>query len=402
MSDAATQGQEQAQPTTATALRTKLDAFMDSLKGRSTQFETLLADSGVSKEKFLEVGRRAMSMNPDLLNCTAASLMQALINCATDGLLPDGRNAAIVIYKNVAQYQPMYQGLLKIAYRSGNFTSIEARVVYAGDVFEYRLGDDPFIHHLPKVRPAGATPGIVNAYAVAKTVNGGIFREVFEEADIRKVNAVSRAAKGPGKDWPEEMARKGPLRRLWKFLPKDEAMERIAERDDETYLEGVNLTEPEPRKLTTGFAPKRADPGVEYLVQEGARAAAPAEELGDDGPPASTAEGDGEAGRQPPPQDPDDDFPGDRPMTFTTRDAGPAEQAPADGGPTFDAEAWGRGMIEQFGRMNTVKAVNEAWIEAKTKGWRGALQRVNPDLFDSVVAAKESREDELFNLRPGR
>jgi recombination protein RecT len=251
---------DQAPQTPAAAVRTKLDAFMGSLAKRNENLTTLLSDSGIDPAKFLEVARRAISNNPDLLNCTTESLMRAFINAATDGLPPDGRDGAIVSYNQngakVAQWQPMYQGLLKVAYRSGNFMSIEARVVYAGDEFSYRLGDDPFIHHVPKPRAAGMKPAIVNSYAVAKTTNGGVFREVFEAEDIRKVNAVSRATKGPGKDWPEEMARKGPLRRMWKFLPKDRGMERIADHDNETFdLQAVHGDASAGPKLAPGFRP---------------------------------------------------------------------------------------------------------------------------------------------------
>lgn len=247
--------------TPAQKQKQRLDQFMGLLEKRSQDLATLLSDSGVDPKVFLAVARRALQNNPDILNCTSASILKAFIDAATDGLAPDGRKAAIVVYKSkdgkVAQYQPMYAGLLDLAYRSGNFQSIEARVVYDGDFFEYELGDDPWIKHRPATRSAGTRRDIVAAYAVAKTVNGGVFREVFEGDDIRKVNAVSRATNGPGKAWPEEMARKGPLRRMWKFLPKDKAMERIAEHDNENYdLDALDVSTPEPeRKLKPGFAP---------------------------------------------------------------------------------------------------------------------------------------------------
>ena len=243
--------------TNADRQRERMDKLLAAVDQRSQMLRTLLEDTGVTFERFVEVIRRALIRNPDLVMADAGSVIEACINAATDGLLPDGRQAAFVIYKNRAAYQPMYQGLLDIAYASGNFRSIEARVVYDGDAFEYQLGDNPYINHRPRTRPQGTqSPPIVAAYAVAKTVNGGVFREVFEGADIAKVNAVSRATKGPAKDWPEEMARKGPLRRMWKFLPKNEAMNRVVERDNEGFdLDGLDEAPAAPRKLTPGFAP---------------------------------------------------------------------------------------------------------------------------------------------------
>lgn len=282
-------------PTRAEVQKQRMDMLLHAVESRQDMLVKLLAETGITFDRFLEVFRRALIRNPDLIDADAASVVEACINACTDGLLPDGRQGAIVVYKvNVARknetkrfvkkanWQPMYQGLLDLAYSSGNFRSIEARVVYAGDHWEYILGDEPKIVHRPKSRPSGsAQPAIIAAYAIAKTVNGGIFREVFEGADIAKVNAVSRATSGPGKDWPEEMARKGPLRRMWKFLPKNEAMNRILERDvDLPDLADLDIPDAEavPARQTArkGFAPppaalpQGADMTVDIPVDTGA------------------------------------------------------------------------------------------------------------------------------------
>lgn len=50
----------------------------------------------VTFEKFERVVRLAVRKNPDLLTCSPASLFMACIQAASDGLLPDGREGAIV------------------------------------------------------------------------------------------------------------------------------------------------------------------------------------------------------------------------------------------------------------------------------------------------------------------
>lgn len=264
-------------PTRAAVQKQRMDMLLTAVESRQDMLVKLLADTGITFDRFLEVFRRALIRDPDLVEADAASVVEACINACTDGLLPDGRQGAIVVYnQNIARkgqpkkfakranWQPMYQGLLDIAYASGNFRSIEARVVYAGDHWEYILGDEPKIIHRPKSRPAGAAqPAIIASYAIAKTVNGGVFREVFEGADIAKVNAVSRATSGPGKDWPEEMAKKGPVRRMWKYLPKNAAMSRVLERDvDLPDLADLDIPDAEhvPTRQTArkGFAPAPA------------------------------------------------------------------------------------------------------------------------------------------------
>jgi recombination protein RecT len=252
--------------------RKRMDALLVAVESRHDMLVKLLADTGITFDRFMAVFRRALIKNPDLLLCDAGSVVEACINACTDGLLPDGRQGAIVIYSvNVAprnqpkryvkkaNWQAMFQGMADVAYASGNFQSIQSRVVYDGDEWSYALGDDERIHHRPMARPAGeATPKIIAAYAIARTVNGGVFREVFEGADIEKVNAVSQAMSGPGKKWPEEMARKGPFRRMWKWLPKNEAMNRLIERENDV-LDSLDLEIPDDtpapqRKLTPGFA----------------------------------------------------------------------------------------------------------------------------------------------------
>lgn len=273
------------QETDAERQRRRMTELMAHVEQRSDMLVTLLKETGISFDRFREVLRRAIikgqeNPNTNLLLADAGSVIQACIDACTAGLLPDGKQGAIVIYnQNVAgrgerkryvkraQFIPMYQGLLQLAYASRNFKDIQARVVYAVDAFDYELGIDPWIKHKPGARaalqtdedgkPTGKRYEITHAYAVAKTVDGGVFLEVFEPEDIRKVMAVSRAKSGPAKDWPEEMARKGPLRRMWKFLPRNDRMDRVLELDDESY----DLGDAEPMEertepaLKRGFAP---------------------------------------------------------------------------------------------------------------------------------------------------
>ncbi len=246
------------QMTVAQHRKAKLDAFMGHIASRFEQFGTLLADSQIDPKLFLETCRRAVMRDPELLNCDPGSFVQSAMNCAGDGLVPDGRKAAFVRFKGAAQYVPMYQGLLEIAYRSGNFQSIEGQVVYKGDAFDYALGDAPFIKHSRSLEDDGRE--IIGAYAVAKTTNGGVFREVVGKKDLAQIRAVSRAKGGPNADWPGEMARKAALRRLWKWLPKTPAMERVLEHDDATYETVTAANVPGPR-LHADFDPAGAIEG---------------------------------------------------------------------------------------------------------------------------------------------
>jgi recombination protein RecT len=186
----------------------------------------------ISAERFARVAMTAVNRAPDLLRADRASLFNAVLLAAQDGLLPDGREAALVVFAGAVQYMPMIGGLLKKIRNSGELLSIAAHVVYARDEFRYQLGDDEQIHHVPYLDGDRGAPRLV--YAIAKTKDGGIYREVMTVDEVEKVRAVSRAStKGPWAQWWGEMARKTVLRRLSKRLPMSTDAEDLLHRDDE-------------------------------------------------------------------------------------------------------------------------------------------------------------------------
>lgn len=337
MSTALAEREDQAAPAVSAAQRQKarLDAFMNAVEKRQDQIGTLLSESGVDPRLFLETCRRALMRDPELINTDPASFIQAALNCAADGLIPDGRKAAIVRYKSAAQYVPMYQGLLDIAYRSGNFQSIESHVVYDGDEFDYEMGDTPRIHHKRSLESSSTV--IIGAYAIAKTVNGGMFREVMGKADLQKVRAVSKATRGPNVDWPGEMARKAPIRRLWKFLPKTTAMDRVALHDDATYDQtALPAANDGPRRLAPGFNPAPA------LAHQ------PAEDIT---PTVDTSEADHDVIDAEVEDLVDDDFPGDK----------AAQTAQLAQEPRQEAQQRPEGVGPASQILTTVKARKEAF-----------------------------------------
>lgn len=187
--------------------------------------------AGIAADRFIRVTLTAIQLTPELLECDRKSLLLACLRAANDGLMPDGREGAFVVFRDskrktkTAQWMPMYQGLLKKVRNTGELRSISANVVYERDHFEYQLGDDERIVHKPAMGERGKP---VAVYAVAHLKDGAIAREVMDAMQIRQVQAVSRATSedGPWAKWPDEMARKTVLRRLYKRLPSSTEMDR--------------------------------------------------------------------------------------------------------------------------------------------------------------------------------
>jgi len=192
----------------------------------------------VSIDVFQSVVTRALAEDPALLSTNKESLFLACSRAAQDGLLPDKREGAMVVYKGKAQWQPMVAGLRKRAAMAG-FT-IDAQNVFSNDYFDYQLGDQPFIDHKP---PQFGTPrgDYLGTYAIATGPDGRKYRAVIEKPEMDQVRSVSRMPNGIWKDWYYKMTLKTAIKLLFKSLPIDMAtpegqlLQGIIDRDNEGY-----------------------------------------------------------------------------------------------------------------------------------------------------------------------
>lgn len=191
----------------------------------------------------------AVQRNPDLLSADRSTLWQSARQCAADGLLPDGREAAFVIfntklangsYGKAVQYIPMVGGLRKRAKNSGEVSDIREYLVYEGEWnngrFEMIAGDEEKIVHRPIIDGAPGEPErgeIIGGYAVAILNDGAIIRHWMSVADIEKRRRASPSQKvyekgkqprvseeplGVWKEWKEEQYRKTLVRGISKKL----------------------------------------------------------------------------------------------------------------------------------------------------------------------------------------
>jgi recombination protein RecT len=234
-------------PSTQTAGKaiTVIDQLRRDLTRMATQFSAVLP-AHIPVERFTRVVVTAVQNNQQLLRCNRQSLFNACMKAATDGLLPDGREGAIVPFgdsedgrkaADTASWMPMVAGIRKKARNSGELSDLYAHVVFDGDEFDIQLGDDPRIRHKPALS-GGRTRKIVGAYSIAKFKDGTISHEYMSVdaiEDIRK--RFSRAKKGPWSDpisYPE-MCRKTVVRLHAKSLPMSTDLDDVLRRDDELY-----------------------------------------------------------------------------------------------------------------------------------------------------------------------
>jgi recombination protein RecT len=216
---------------------------MESVKA---QFSVALP-AHITPDKFARVVMTAVAKNPDLAQADRRSLFNSCLEAAADGLMPNGKEAALVIFNTKekidgrdtwikkVQYMPMVRGIRKLAFNSGQLKLLDAFCVHANDAFSYEFGFEPTVTHKPPKFGSDRGP-IIGVYAVAETKDGERSLEVMDKAAVEKVRAVSRSKdSGPWVQWWDEMARKTVLRRLAKRLPLSEELERAIERDNALY-----------------------------------------------------------------------------------------------------------------------------------------------------------------------
>jgi phage RecT family recombinase len=211
--------------------------FRGQLEQRTDEFAAALP-SHIKPEHFQRVALTAVQVNPKLLTVERRSLLTALMRCAQDGLIPDGRQAALVIFNTrergpIAQYMPMVAGIRRLVQQSGEIVRFEQQIVYENEVFDFELGDDPYLHHRRALSERGPAMG---AYSIAQFRDGSRSYEWMSTEEIEQVRRVSRAAaEGPWVDWWSEMARKTVAKRHAKSLPMANDIDAVFARDDEAF-----------------------------------------------------------------------------------------------------------------------------------------------------------------------
>lgn len=216
--------------------RTPAEILIAQVRSDLFQQQVALALPGPGgPERFVRAAVTLLQSNPEIAEkADGASVAQSLIRCAQDGLLPDGREAAIVPYKGKAQYLRMIAGVRRLAAEFG--WSLRTAVVYEHDEFEFERGLQPRLTHRP-ARPGVDRGRMIAAYAIANKPGVATEFEVMYEPDIDKARASSRSKdRGPWVDWPERMWEKTVGHALFKQLPLgDLDLERERRLRDDTY-----------------------------------------------------------------------------------------------------------------------------------------------------------------------
>ena len=245
---------------------------------RQPQFRAALP-AHIPVERFVRVVLTAIQTSPKLAQMDRASLWNACMRAAQDGLLPDGREGALVPFKGKVTWIPMVGGIRKKVRNSEAIATWDVHAVHAKDQFQFELGDDPYIKHKPympkPLERSGAEtdeqyrarlrahidPGpLIAVYSVAVLKTGEKSRDMMTRADVELVRDTYARKDDDGKFSPmwrnsfDEAAKKTLARRHAKVLPMSTDLDDMLRRDDELYdLKGASdkvLAGPRPKSLS--------------------------------------------------------------------------------------------------------------------------------------------------------
>jgi len=205
------------------------------------QFKAALP-SHVPVERFVRTTLTAVQTNPQLMQADRRTLFAAATKAAQMGLMPDGREGAIVTFKDQAQWMPMVAGIMKLVRNSGEISTWSVQAVYENDSFDFCLGDDEHITHKPTLASRGK---MIAVYSIVTMKDGEKSREVMSVEDVEAIRRRSRSGQsGPWVTDFAEMAKKTVVRRHAKRLPLSTDIDGVIREDDELFMPPITETAP--------------------------------------------------------------------------------------------------------------------------------------------------------------
>lgn len=218
--------------TNAVAVRepSALDKIREGLVEKREDIESVLPQAaGLTFDRLFGVAIEGLTRQPQLLQCTSASVIRAVYQAAELGLEPTGLLGAayLVPFRNKksgkleAQLIVGYKGLIELADRTAGI-HIEAEAVYDGEEFSRRrVGGRTVVDHTTRMDVVRTDDKITDVYAIAHFPDGYQQSVPMSRAEVEVIR--KKYSKG-GNDsaWVSAwgpMAKKTAIRQLGTKLP---------------------------------------------------------------------------------------------------------------------------------------------------------------------------------------
>ena len=190
--------------------------------------------------------------------------MHSLASSRMDGLLGQ---AYLIPYGNQIQLIIGYRGLIDLARRSGDLTSLIAHSIHENDTFSFDFGTCELPHHTFSLQqPRGE---VIAFYAIARFKDGSYHFDLMTKGEVDAIRSRSKAGNsGPWVTDYEEMGKKTVIRRIAKYLPM--CVQRACAYDGNTVnvdREGEVALSPETITVSTETTDKFEDTRQQLLEE---------------------------------------------------------------------------------------------------------------------------------------
>lgn len=221
-----------------------MTSIVEFVRQQEPLFCGALTDQSVTWAKESQFAIQYFQKN-DFLAKTAlsnpTSAQNAIINVAAIGITlnPASKLAYLVPRDGMVCLDISYMGLLHLAQATGSIKWGQCKLVYSNDTYESNGLDTAPTH---KYNAFGERGEVVGGYCTVKTDDGDYLTEEMSLAEIRTVEATSKAKNGPWKTFWEEMARKTIVKRASKYWPKAQRLDsaiRLLNEDEGVFQEPV-------------------------------------------------------------------------------------------------------------------------------------------------------------------
>lgn len=208
----------------------KVDHIIRAIGQQRAEIEAGLP-ANVSYARFHGSIVMAMRADPSIVDCYVPSIILAALQSAYDGLMPDKREGAFIVYENnikvgnewfkrkEVQWTPMYRGLRKKVLKAKAIIDLQSVIIFANEQYHIQRGLNPVLEHTPILDDAARGEPIA-VYSVAVYRDGGHRSfDIMTSGEIAKVKAAAKTKmvwEGPFRD---EMWKKSVTRRHCKILP---------------------------------------------------------------------------------------------------------------------------------------------------------------------------------------
>lgn len=204
----------------AAGAQSPVAAFSKTLDRMKSQI-ALALPKHMSADRMARLALTAFSSNRELQACRPDTILASLMTASQLGLEPGINGQGYLIpYKGTCTFVPGWKGLVDLLSRAGRAT-VWTGAVYAGDHFDYQLGDEPFCRH----KPDDGEGEFTHIYAIGRVKDAQmpvieVWTRKKVEKHLRQYNKVGNRHYALASESNFEMyARKVALLQVLKYMP---------------------------------------------------------------------------------------------------------------------------------------------------------------------------------------